>query len=55
MGVRRIKDLNLALIGKWCWRLFADQGGSWFKVTRSKYAIDGGRVKRRGRKALMRV
>ena len=32
MGVRRIKEFNLSLIGKWCWRLKEERGSLWVRV-----------------------
>ncbi|AES60303.1 hypothetical protein MTR_1g043390 [Medicago truncatula] len=26
LGVRRLKEFNLALIGKWCWRVLDERG-----------------------------
>jgi hypothetical protein len=54
LGVRRIREFNLALLGKWCWHLYDNQGGLWFKVLVAKNRIEGGRVRRRGRLSFLR-
>jgi hypothetical protein len=38
LGVRRIKEFNIALLAKWCWRCLVDRDGLWFKVLLSRYA-----------------
>lgn len=30
---------NLMLSENWSWRLYVDQGGSWFKVLAAKYGV----------------
>ena len=37
MGVRRLHEFNVALIGKWYWRLFVDKEGLWYKVLKTRY------------------
>jgi hypothetical protein len=49
LGVMRINEFNLALLGNWCWRLYVDKGGLWFKVLAAKYGTEGGQVRRGGR------
>ncbi|GAU35008.1 hypothetical protein TSUD_103310 [Trifolium subterraneum] len=51
LGVKRIREFNLALLGKWWWRLLVDQRGLWFKVLVARYGFDGGRVQSGGRLA----
>ncbi|AES99611.1 hypothetical protein MTR_5g082820 [Medicago truncatula] len=36
-GVRQLRELNFALLGKWCWRLLVDRGGLWYKVLVARY------------------
>lgn len=37
LGVRHVKEFNLALLGKWCWRSRSDEDGLWLKVLARKY------------------
>ena len=32
LGVRRIREFNYALLGKWCWSLLVDRESLWFSV-----------------------
>jgi len=32
LGVRQLREFNIALLGKWCWRLLVDRGGFWYRV-----------------------
>ena len=43
LGVRQIREFNIALIGKWCWRMLVDRGGLWFRVLAAHYGMEGGR------------
>ncbi|CAJ2661595.1 unnamed protein product [Trifolium pratense] len=45
LGVRQLREFNLALLGKWCWRLLVDRGSLWFRVLEARYGVEGGRVK----------
>jgi hypothetical protein len=44
LGVRRIREFNVALLGKWCWRLLVDREGLWFRVLSAQYGVEGGQV-----------
>ena len=44
LGVRRIREFNVALLGKWCWRLLEDNDSMWFRVLSARYGIEGGRL-----------
>jgi hypothetical protein len=48
-GVRRFRELNVALLDKWCWRMLVDREGLWFRVLKVRYGVDGGCVKDGGR------
>ncbi|GAU49412.1 hypothetical protein TSUD_374310 [Trifolium subterraneum] len=49
LGVRRLKEFNVALLAKWCWRLLVDRGGLWFKVLAAHYGLERGRLRDGGR------
>jgi hypothetical protein len=51
LGVRRIRDFNIALLGKWCWRLLVDCDRMWFRVLSARYGVEDGRVREGGREA----
>ncbi|GAU44755.1 hypothetical protein TSUD_246480 [Trifolium subterraneum] len=50
LGVRQLKEFNLALLGKWCWRLLVDREGLWFRVLAARYGVEGGRLRDGGRR-----
>lgn len=37
-------EVNLALMGKWCWRLHVGQRGLWYRVLTSRYGEEEGRI-----------
>jgi len=37
LGVRDLRAFNLALLGKWIWRLVTKKGGLWKELLHSKY------------------
>ncbi|GAU52005.1 hypothetical protein TSUD_418090 [Trifolium subterraneum] len=37
LGVRQLREFNIALLGKWCWRLLVDKGGMWYRVLVARY------------------
>ena len=39
---------NLALLGKWWWRMMSDKEGLWYRVLKARYGELGGAVARRG-------
>ncbi|KAK2433359.1 hypothetical protein QL285_018637 [Trifolium repens] len=45
LGVRRLREFNLALLAKWCWRMLVDREGLWFRVLAARYGVEGGRVR----------
>jgi len=49
LGVRRIRDFNSALLGKWCWRLLMERDSLWFRVLAARYGVEEGQVREVGR------
>jgi len=49
LGVRRVGAFNIALLGKWCWRMLVDREGLWYRVLKARYGEEGGRLKEGGR------
>ncbi|MCH83355.1 putative non-LTR retroelement reverse transcriptase, partial [Trifolium medium] len=45
LGVRQLKEFNLALLGKWCWRMLVDKEGLWFRVLAGRYGVERGRLR----------
>ncbi|MCI91815.1 RNA-directed DNA polymerase (Reverse transcriptase), partial [Trifolium medium] len=43
MWVRQLRKFNIALLGKWCWRMLVDKGGLWFRVLAARYEVERGR------------
>ena len=48
LGIIDLRTFNLALLGKWVWRLGSDKGGLWKEIIVSKYG--GWRSLREGEK-----
>ena len=49
LGVRQLREFNLALLGKWCWRMLVDRGGLWYRVLVTRYGEEDGRLEVGGR------
>ncbi|MCI40586.1 hypothetical protein A2U01_0061819, partial [Trifolium medium] len=50
LGVRQLREFNLALLGKWCWRMLVDREGLWFRVLAARYGVESGRLRDGGRR-----
>jgi len=48
LEVRRLKEFNVDLSCKWCWRMLVDICGLWFCVLAARYGVDGACELRRG-------
>ena len=51
LGVRRIREFNSALLGKWCWRMLVEKESLWYRVLVARYGEEGGRLLDGGRTA----
>ena len=45
LGVRRLREFNIALSCKWCWRCLVDMEGLWYTVLSSRYGEERRRIK----------
>ncbi|GAU48351.1 hypothetical protein TSUD_267760 [Trifolium subterraneum] len=50
LGVRQVREFNLALLGKWCWRMLVDRDELWFRVLVARYGVERGRLPDEGRR-----
>jgi hypothetical protein len=53
LGVLKVDEFNLSLVGKWWRRMLVKREGLWFKVSIAKYGVDGGFILGGGNKALV--
>jgi len=51
LGVRRIREFNLSLLGKWCWRLLVEKDSLWYCVLKVRYGEVCGRIQEGDRNA----
>jgi hypothetical protein len=49
LGVRRLREFNMSLLGKWCWRMMVEKDGLWYRVLKARYGEEGGKIKGGGR------
>ena len=47
--MRRIREFNLALLGKWCWRMRVENRSLWYRVLAGRYGEVGGIIAEDGR------
>jgi len=45
LGVRRIREFNLALLRKWCWMMHVGKDSLWFKVLAARYCLERGMMR----------
>ncbi|MCI15632.1 ribonuclease H protein, partial [Trifolium medium] len=50
LGVRKVKEFNVALWDKWCWRLKTERDSLWRHVLFHKYGEVRGEIEHGGRK-----
>jgi hypothetical protein len=48
LGIKNLKAFNLALLGKWKWRIQSEKNSLWVRVLASKYGESNGRINRDG-------
>jgi hypothetical protein len=48
-----MREFNIALLGKWCWRMLVDRGGLWFRVMAARYGMERGILRVGGRTNLL--
>ena len=53
LEVRRIREFNSALLGKWCWRMLVERESLWFRVLLARYVLAEGRLRDGGRYSSM--
>ncbi|AES98956.2 hypothetical protein MTR_5g075000 [Medicago truncatula] len=44
LRVGQLKEFNIVMLGKWCWRMLVDRGGLWYSVLITSYGEIGGRL-----------
>jgi len=44
LGDRQLKEFNLALLGKWCWRMLVGRGGFWYRVLAARHGEEARRL-----------
>ena len=42
------EKFNIALLGKWCWRLLVDGGSMWYRVLAARYGEEDGKLGQSG-------
>jgi len=44
LGLRKLREFNSTLLGKWCWRMVVDREGLWFRILTVRYGGVEGRL-----------
>jgi len=47
--VRKLREFNISLLGKWWWGMLVEREGLWYRVLKARYGEEGGCVKEGGR------
>jgi len=42
LGVRKLKEFNLMLLGKWCWQQVSESHSLWIRLLAARYGLVGG-------------
>ncbi|XP_024634413.1 uncharacterized protein [Medicago truncatula] len=50
-----VREFNIALLGKWCWRLLVERSSLWYRVLVARYGEEDGRLAVGGRRVPFRV
>ncbi|GAU48899.1 hypothetical protein TSUD_98900 [Trifolium subterraneum] len=50
LGVRRVREFNIALLGKWCWGMLVHRDGLWYRGLAARYSEEAGRLLVGGRR-----
>ena len=51
LGVRKMREFNITLLGKWCWRMLVDRSGLWYRVLVARYSLEDGVLREGGMRA----
>ena len=42
--MRRLREFNETLLGKWCWRMLEERSSLWYRVLVARYGEEDGRL-----------
>ena len=49
LGVKEVKNFNVALLAKWRWRIMSNEGGKWKEIILSKYGTEAENIQLRSK------